>query len=46
MPKKIGHWVGLVWKKCPVSKLFPNTKRPNHEEDYANFCGLIRKAEL
>ena len=19
MPKKIRHWMGLVWKKCPVS---------------------------
>ena len=19
MPKKIRHWIGLVWKKCPVS---------------------------
>ena len=22
------------------------SKRQNHEEDYANFCGLLRKAEL
>ena len=22
------------------------SKRPNHEEDCANFCGLLRKAEL
>ena len=22
------------------------SKRPNHEEDCANFCGLVRKAEL
>ena len=21
-------------------------KRPNHEEDYANFCDFLRKAEL
>ena len=20
MPKKIRHWIGLVWKKCPVSR--------------------------
>ena len=20
MPKKIGHWIRLVWKKCPLSK--------------------------
>ena len=19
MPKKIRHWIGFVWKKCPVS---------------------------
>ena len=24
---------------------FTNDKRPNHEEDCANFCGLLRKAE-
>ena len=23
MPKQIKHWIGLVWKKCPVSKATP-----------------------
>ena len=28
-------WFGRLLRKCP-----------NHEEDFANFCGLLRKAEL
>ena len=44
--------VQLFWevhKKCAQSALwFWNllSKRQNHEDDCANFCGLLRKAEL
>ena len=26
MPKKIRHWIGLVWKKCPVSNVLARDK--------------------
>ena len=38
---KIGAISFIVW-----SFTFLLCKRPNHENDFANFCGLLRKAEL
>jgi hypothetical protein len=33
-------------KMCAIAFKVLKFKRQNHEEDFANFCGLIRKAEL
>ena len=31
MPKQIKHWMGLVWKKCPVSNLQRIGKKLNEQ---------------
>ena len=44
MSKEIERFSKILWPSQNISTLL--NRCPNHEEDCANFCGLLRNAEL
>ena len=52
-PTRLCQCLGVKYQRWSLKLNFSQkamvwtfSKRPNHEEDCANFCGLLRKAEL